>query len=169
MGVVNTKSTQITNADAAGTSAQTLNAAGVSKAGVYRASATVAVAAGDDNNSVFRFVRVPSNARITSIMRYNDAIADATDYNIGLYQTAANGGADADENVFADAVDINAGTVAGVQQRFTTSNITTVNYRVWELLGASADTKRDYDICMTGIAVGSAAGDITLVVDWSVD
>ncbi|MGE0533150.1 MAG: hypothetical protein AB7P35_17715 [Hyphomonadaceae bacterium] len=169
MAVVNTKSTAITNADAAGTGALTLNAAGVVKAQTYTVYGHCAVASGDDNNSIYRFVRVPSNARIISIMRFNDAITGATDWNFGLYQTAANGGADADENLFADAVDINAGTVAGVEQRFTTSNITTCNQRVWELLGLSADSKRDYDICGTAIAVGSADGDVVLRVTYSVD
>lgn len=169
MGVVNTKSTAITNADAAGTSAQTLNASGLVKGNLYVAYGHCVVASGDDNNSIYRFVRVPSNARITSIVRFNDAITGATDWNFGLYQTAANGGADADENFFADAVDINAGTVAGVEQRFTTANITTCNQRVWEMLGLTADSKRDYDICGTAIAVGSADGDIILRVTYTVD
>jgi len=164
MGVVNTKSASITNRDA---SPPVQNGAATDGGFARISVGTVAVAAADDNDSVFRFCRVPSNAVIHSIMRFNDAIAGATDYNFGLHQTAANGGAAADDNYFADAVDINAGTVLGVEQRFTTANITGCGLRVWEMLGLTADPGRDYDITASGVAVGSAAGDITLRVTWS--
>jgi hypothetical protein len=164
MAVVNTKSAGVTNRDA---TPPVLNAAGVDSGFLRVSVATLAMAAADDNDSVYRFVRLPSNAIVHSIMRFNDAIAGATDINMGLHQTAANGGAAADDNVFADAVDINAGTVAGVEQRFTTANITSCGQRLWELLGLSADSNREYDLTFTAVAAASAAGDVTVRVLWS--
>lgn len=164
MGIVNTKSASVTNRDAA-PPVQNLAA---TDGGFSRISVgTVEVAAADSDASVFRICRLPSNAVITSAIRYNDAITGATDYDLGFYQTAANGGAEADKDVLADGVDINAGTVAGVEHRFTTANIDGVGKRVWELLGLSADPNRDYDLCWTGNTVGSAAGTITTVVRWA--
>src|SRR3972149_12341690 len=90
MAVANTKSTFITNADA---EPKVLTSDYISKGTLYEAVGTVEVAAADDDGSVYRMVRVPSNARITSILTGCDAITLGTSYHLGVYQTAANGGA----------------------------------------------------------------------------
>jgi hypothetical protein len=164
MAIVNTKSTVITNADTEG---GTINGSYLAKGAVYSACGTVEVAAADDDTSVFRFCRVPSNARIISIKIFNDAITGATAYHCGLHQTAANGGAAADADVYATSVDINAG-LNGTELVREALNIDKVEKRVWENLALSSDPKRDYDITMTGATVGSAAGTITLEVLYTV-
>jgi hypothetical protein len=166
MAVVNTKSTNITNAD---TSPPVLNDVTVYGGRIRSQCGTVEVAAGDDDTSVFRFARVPSNARIISIKRYNDAIANATVYDVGLYKTAADGGAVVLVNAYANDVDISAGTVAGVEQAFTTRNIDKIANKVWQDAGLSADSKIEYDICLTGATVGTAAGTISLEVQYVID
>lgn len=166
MGVVNTKSAIITNLDA---SPMVLNDVTVYGGRIRSQCGTVEVAAGDDDGSVFRFARLPSNARVISIKRYNDAITGATVYDFGLYQTAANGGAVVLANAYANDVDINAGTVAGVEQAFTTRNIDKIANKVWQDAGLSADSKTEYDLCLTGATVGSGAGTISIEVQYVID
>lgn len=165
MAVVNTKSTAITNGDA--TPVVITNRI-LTRGPVFTACGTVEVAAGDDDGSVFRFVRVPSNARIISITRFNDAITTGTAYEIGLHQTAANGGAAADADLFATAVDLSSASVVGVEQRFEAADIINIEKRVWELLGLTADPQRDYDLTFTGTTVGTGAGTISVEVRYTV-
>lgn len=166
MAVVNTKSTHITNGDA---SPPVLTSSYIA-AGVLRESVgTVEAAAADDNNSVYRMVRVPSNARITSILLASDAVTGSTDINVGVYQTAANGGAVVSDNVFGDAVDLSSATgFTEVLLETTATDIDKVEKRLWELLGLSADPLRDYDIALTAIAAASAAGTYSMKVKWTI-
>jgi hypothetical protein len=110
MAVANTKSTQITNADAA---VQTLNNQALVDARARVAVATLETAAADDDGSVYRFIRVHSSWRILSIAILNDAITSGTAWDVGLYQTAANGAAAVDVDCYATNVDIAAGNAAG--------------------------------------------------------
>lgn len=165
MAVANTKSTAITNADATPIVITNRN---IIKGPVFCAGATVEVAAADDDGSVFRMVRLPSNARVISITRFNDAITLGTAYEIGLHQTAANGGAVADADVFASAVDLSAASVVGVEQRYEAADINGIEKRLWELLGLTSDSQREYDLTFTGTTVGTSAGTISVEVLWTV-
>lgn len=165
MAVVNTKSNGITNADA---TPMVRSARALVGAPLLSMVATLAVAAGDDDTSVYRFCRLPSNAVIMKIDLFNDAITAGTDYNLGLYQTAANGGADADENLFGDAIDLSSARVAPLDATHEILDINKAEKRVWELLGLSADSGREYDLCLTGVTVGTSAGDITVKVYYTV-
>lgn len=161
MAVVNTKSTQITNGDAGST---TLTNSAVSCGKVISAVATVEVAAADEDLSVYRMVRVHSSWLILSIKVFCDAITAGTSYDVGLYQTAANGGAVADIDAFALAVDLSTAIVVGSEVRFEAANIDGVTKPVWELLALTADNNRWYDLCVSATTVGSAAGTISVVV-----
>lgn len=165
MAVANTKSTHIGNADA---TPPVLTSAHV-HGGIMRASAgTVETLAADDANSVYRLVRVPSNARIHSILLGTDAITGATQADVGVYQTALNGGAVVDADFFATDVDIStAATVfTEVLLEATATDIAKCEKPLWELLGLSADSQREYDICVTVNDV-TAAGTISMKVLWS--
>lgn len=166
MAVVNTKSTIITNLD---TSPPVLNEVTSYGGRVRSQCGTVEVAAADDDGSVYRFARVPSNARIISIKRYNDAITAATVYDLGLYQTAANGGAVVSQEAYGSDIDINAGTTVGVEHAFEARNIDKIANKVWQDAGLTADSQREYDICLTASTVGSAAGTISLEVQYVID
>ena len=161
MAVVNTKATNITNADA---TPRVANDVRNFHGRVRVQKGTVEVAAADDDTSVFRFARVHSSWSVHSIQYLNDAIAGATDYDCGLYQTAENGGAVLDVNAYADAVDINAGTAAWVEIAYEARAIENLGQRVYEDGGVAADPNIYYDICLTGATVGTAAGTITMVV-----
>ncbi len=157
MAVANTKSTLITNADA---TTPTLSAAHLG--GLQRPVGVVEVAAADDDTSVYRFFRVHSSDRIHQLLLLNDAITAGTAYHVGLHQTAANGGAAADEDLFATSVDLSSARVAPLDVLHEALNIDKAEKQIWELLGLSSDPGRDYDVTMTGATVGSAAGTIVL-------
>ena len=165
MAVANTKSGPITNADA---TPIVLNNPRIAGAYLREAVGTVEVAAADDNNSVYRFVRVPSNARISTVQIASDAITSGSDFNIGIWQTAQNGGAVLSENLFGDAVDLSSGIAyTDVTLETTATDIANAEKELWQLLGLSTDPHVDYDICAIGIAVGSAAGTISLRVRYT--
>ena len=168
--VANTKSTAITNADA--TPITTFNQPAVVKGQVYTAVGTVLTTTDDDTNSVYRLVRVPSNALITSIKLFNDDLDSGTSavFKAGLYQTAANGGAAADLDVFATALaSLQDAVTTGTEIRFATLGVDGVAKRVYELLGLTADSLREYDLCITATTVtGLKAGKLTAVVQYAV-
>jgi len=166
MAVANTKSTHIGNADA---SPPVLTTNHISKGALYEAVGTVETLAADDANSVYRLVRVPSNARISSILLGTDAITGATAADVGVYQTAKNGGAVVDADFFATDVDISTAATAftEVLLEATATDIAKVEKRLWELLAVAADPQRDYDIAVTVNDV-TAAGTISMKVKYTV-
>ncbi len=162
MAVVNTKSTAISNADA---SPAVLNNPRVVNGFLRESVGTVEVAAGDDNDSVFRFVRVPSNARISTVEIACDAITGGTDYDVGVYDTAAAGGAVVSVNLFGDAIDLSSALAfTDVTYETTATNKSKVDQELWQLLGLTSDPAKFYDICATGVTVGTAAGTISMRV-----
>lgn len=167
MATVNTKSTAITNADATQPRIQSQD--WIQKAGVFATVATVEVAAADDNNSVYRMVRVPSGARIHSIAIVSDAITAGTSYDVGVYKTAGDGaGAVVDADLFAAALDLSFGNTAPVDITYAARDIADIEKRLWELLGLTSDPHKDYDICLTAGTVGTGAGTISLRVEYVV-
>lgn len=157
MAVANTKSTIVTNGDSSPPASTTsyIND-GVLKEQV----GYVEVAAADDDTSVYRMCRIPSNARISELAVKNDAVTGGTDYELGVYQTADNGGAVVDSDVLASVIDMSSA-------RAVFTEIDTVieedsEKRLWELLGLTEDSHRQYDIALTGQTVGTAAGTIAL-------
>ena len=166
MAVANTKSTAITNLDASPVVRNPLYLMG----GVVReAIGTVEIAAADCANSVFRMVRVHSSWRICNIIRYNDAITSGTDYDVGLYETAENGGAVKNVNCFADAVSLATGVVVGVEDLYEAGadeGVEDIEKLVWQFAGDTADPNKFYDLCYTGVNPGSGAGTLSVRVQY---
>lgn len=164
MAVVNTKSTAVTNLDTTPVVKNPLYLMG----GVVReAIGTVEIAAADCDTSVYRLVRVHSSWRISEIMRFNDAITSGADFDIGLYETAENGGAVKNINCFADAVSLASGSTTGVSEMFEAGSdegVEDIEKRVWQFAGETSDPGRFYDLCYTGVTVGSGAGTLTVRV-----
>lgn len=167
--VANTKSAAITNADA---TPATFNNSAVVKGQKLMAVGTVETTTDDDTNSVYRLVRIPSNAVISSIKLFNDDLDSGTSavFKCGLHQTAANGGAVVDVDLFATALaSLQAAVTTGTEIRFAALDVNGVAKRVWELLGLSADTAREYDLTITATTVtGLQAGTLTAVVEYAV-
>lgn len=162
MATVNTKSNIVTNLDATPRVMNSLNLMG---AVVREQVATVAVAAADDNNSTYRMCRVHSSWRISEMTMFNDAITTGTDYNIGLFRTAEDGGAVVDENAYADAVSFASGSLTGVQVLFEAGSavgIEDIENAVYQNAGLTEDPGVWYDVVLTGITVGSGAGDLSM-------
>lgn len=129
---------------------------------VFEACGYVANAANDDANSVARFCRVPSNARVTSVKLTTGDATTAGNIDIGLYKTADNGGAVVDADLFASALALTGGPFINSEQ-ILESGVYTVDEMVkplWAVLGLSADPCIEYDVAATitttydGAAVG---------------
>lgn len=164
MGVVNTKSTVVTNADA---SPRVANDSRIDSGVVRCSTGTVEVAAADSDTSVYRFVRLPSNAIIHKIEIYNDAITGGTAYECGIHKNAADGGAVVDADVFATTLDLSSAHATPLDIAFEAYDFANCEKKLWEQLGLSADSFLQYDLTMTGTTVGTAAGTITVKVYWS--
>lgn len=156
--VVNTKSAAITNSDA---TPPVLNKTFVQGGRMYSSVATLEVAAADDDTSVYRLFRVWSGDRVDGIDIGSDALTAGTSFDLGLFQTAENGGAVVDADLFASALDLSsASALTERTYEATATNISQIEKQLWELLGLTADPRRYYDICLYANTVGTAAGTI---------
>ena len=167
MAVANTKSTAITNGDA---TPPALTSDYIHNGMLRESVGTVETLAADDAASVYRLVRVPSSARITSVLVASDAITGASTSDVGVYQTAANGGAVLDADFFATDIDISSATAfTEVMLEATATDIVKVEKRLWELFPGtySADPMIDFDIAVTVNDV-TAAGTISMKVKYVV-
>ncbi|RTL11283.1 MAG: hypothetical protein EKK54_08115 [Neisseriaceae bacterium] len=158
MGVVNTKSGSVTNSDAV---PLVRNNAIVNGGRLRCAVDYVAVAAADDDTSVYRVIRLHSNCRVDSLLLYNTAITAGTSYDVGIYKTAADGGAVVDADAFGSAVDLSSAH-SGTDVAFEALALTSIKKTLWEVAGLSADPNCYYDIALTANTVGTAAGTIAL-------
>ncbi len=158
MATVNTKSTIVTNADAAPVD---LSSPIINHGRLRSQVAKVEVAAADDNGSTFRLFRVWSGWRIQRIEIGSDALGTGAAYEVGVYQTAENGGAVVDADEFASGVVLSSATpLTDVTYEAVATEIDKIEMPLWERIGEAADTKRWYDIVLTATAAGTAAGTI---------
>lgn len=162
MAVANTKCNNITNLDATPVVRNSVNLMG----GVLREQVgTVEIAAADDNDSIYRVARLHTSWRLSEVMRFNDAITTGTDFNIGFWDTAENGGAVIDENAIADAVSLASGSLTGVSEMFeagSDNGVEDIELAVWQMAGLSSDPGKFVDLCYKGITVGSGAGTLSV-------
>ena len=166
MATANTKSTAITNADA---SPRTANSSYLEAGGLRISSATVEVAAADDNASTYRMCRLPSGARIVKVDLFNDAITVGTDYDLGFYKNAGDGGAVVDKDTLATAVDMSSARTTPLDLTWEVHDINGIEKRIYELTGIAlaADPFLEYDLVFTANTVGTAAGTISINVYWT--
>jgi hypothetical protein len=158
MAVVNTKTTQLTNQDAA---ADPFASNGRQE---MVQVATIEVAAADDDTSVYRLLRLPSAAVLTSIKVANDALGTNAAYEIGIFQTAANGGAVVDADEFATLAMVSASAWREVLDEAAATDCSKIGKPLWERIGLTADSARPYDLVAYGATAGDAAGTISAVV-----
>ena len=165
MAVANTKSSTISSLD--GRPSASINS--FKHAGRLRISKDSAeVLAVDDDNSVYRMVRLPSSASIKELNILNDTITDGTDYDLGVYETPVNGGGVVDANLFSSTISMVGARTLPLNAIFEAGlDITQLDKRLWELLGLSEDPFRNYDICFTANTVGSVDGTLALESVWS--
>lgn len=159
MAVVNTKSLAISNRDA---QPKILNPGYLDGGSLRTKRGTAEKAAGDSDTSVIRFFPIRSSDVLNDLTLFNDALAGATDCDVGLYLPAKAGGTVVDKDIFADGISLASASTTGTSLTFQINDIVKIGYRVWELLGLTADPYLEYDVCLTFNTAGGAAGSISL-------
>lgn len=164
MAVVTTKSSTITNLDA--TPVVKCKSA-IAGGKLYEAVGTVAVASGDSIASKLKFCRIPSSARVSTISVYCTAVTSAA-MDVGIYDTTANGAAVRDASVFASAVSIATAITTGteIQNESGTTTIDEIEKELWEVLGLTSDPQVMFDVVGTLTAAATAAGSVSLKVQY---
>lgn len=170
MAVVALKATEITNLDS---SPPIRNFVSLTGGRRRRTGSTIELTNGDSIGSTYRMARVPSIAIIDHIWLYCDAITTCAG-DFGIYQTAANGGAVVDADVFASAQSlasalVTAPTDVNFESAQAFSEIASINKRLWERLQLTADSNRDYDVTLTLTAAAGSGGTVTVLVEYVVD
>ncbi len=143
--MANVNSTWITNAVA---TPVVLTNPSQSVGELKEASSVATVSATQSSGDTIRFVRVPSNARISEVLL---STADATTggaINIGVWKTVEDGGAVVDADLFASALALTGGPFLNSDQTFESTEYTYAESALplWQVLGLSVDPKINYDI-----------------------
>jgi hypothetical protein len=148
MAAEHLKSAVITNATA---TPLVLSNSVIANGRMHEGCGTVTPAAAAEANSTYRFCRVPSNCRISQVLLTAADFTTAGAVNIGIYQTAENGGAVVDADLFASAVVMSGGPYENLDVTYESDEYTTAESEkmLWEVLGLSADSNREYDIAAT--------------------
>jgi hypothetical protein len=164
MTTTNPKSQAIINRDA---KPRVLTDAHLVRGPLYEAVGTLEIAAADTDASIFRFVRLRSSDRVSTVHVFSDAITGGTSFDVGLYHTLADGSAVVSAALFGSALDLSSASgVSGTDATFeaTITNIALIEKRIWELLGLATDPQIEYDLALTANTVGTAAGTVSVKV-----
>jgi hypothetical protein len=161
MAVVNVKALPVSNSDAV---PRVPNASYFQNGAMREDVGVVAITNGDSIASTFRMARISSSSRVAQVLLSNAAVATAA-ADIGLYRTAADGGAVVDADFFASAAALTAAQ-HGIDVTYEAGVVTIANHgkRVWEQLGLTADPMIDYDVAFTLTAAATGTGDASLKV-----
>jgi hypothetical protein len=125
---------------------------------------TFETAAADDAGSIYRIATINSGWVPVRIDINCDAIAGATDIDVGFYQTLEHGGAVADKDILAASLDIHGGAAIGSEANGLASlPIADIGKRVYELLSATEEVPAmEYDLALTADSEITAAGTISV-------
>ena len=129
---------------------------------IFGFACTFEVAAADDDGSVYKLAKVGANMIPLFLWLNCDAIAGATDYEMGFYKE--NGDA-ADIDVLMGSEDINAGAAIGSEvDCLQDMGVANIGKKVYELLGLTVATRSEdsYVLALTANTVGTAAGTISV-------
>ena len=126
---------------------------------------SAAIAAADDDGSVYRLIKdLPSSFRPVRATVQTDGITGGTDYELGLYDR--NLGAVVSKGLF-----MTNQTMASASRTLDgLANVSVANLAarlsIAELLGLTPTTaKPAYDLALTGDTVGTAAGNIRVILE----
>jgi hypothetical protein len=165
MATVSVSSTQITNRDAV---PRVLSNSRITKGTMLCSTGVCAAGAGDSIGSKYKLAQIPSNARVHSVLLACDSVGTVGAADFGIYQTTENGGAVVDADFFKAAQALTSALTATNITYGNTSGlgVEEAEKPLWEALGLTADSKRDYDVVATvTTAIDAAAGgDISLQV-----
>lgn len=161
MAVVTTKSTMITNLDAA----PVVEVPAHQHHGRMREMLeSVSIASGDSIGSLYPCLRVWSGWRVSELLIDSPDIGTTTIADVGLFKTAADGAAAVDADFFASALSLKDGALAKTDITRESGVITIANAdkRIWEILGLTEDPKIWYDVALQLTAAADAAGEVGL-------
>lgn len=162
MGVVNTLSGALTQANA---DPPMLNQAAYGNEPKAK-QAYVAKAAGDSATSTLRCVRLPSNAILASVKCKHQAFGTGATADIGVYRTAANGGAVVDADCIADEFSTAAAKTTWTEAMSAVA-AADIHKPLWQIAGLSADPQQDLDIVVTlGSTPGDQAANLAMLVEY---
>lgn len=152
--MANVNSTWITNAVA---TPKVFTSSNISAGRLFEASSAATVSATQASGDTIRLVRVPSNARISQVLLSTGDATTAGAIDIGVYQTADNGSTVVDADLFASALALTGGPFNNSDQTFESGEYTYAESAkpLWEVLGLSADSNREYDIVATVTTTGN--------------
>jgi hypothetical protein len=127
----------------------------------------VEIANGDSIASIYKFCRIPSNARISQILLRCTATTGAI-ADIGLYR--ADTGAVVDVDFFASAQTWAAALApwTDVTNEAATLSPTLIEQPLWQAAGLTADPQCFFDVCGTLTAAATAAGQATIQATYCV-
>jgi hypothetical protein len=128
-----------------------MNNSGVAGGVVRRTMGVVTGTAADSVGSTYRYCRVPSNAWVKAVKFWSAASGATGQLSFGLYQTAENGGAVVDADLFADAIDPGGGAINAVDITHESGQYTYAEslLPLWTVIGLTADPGIDYDVAAT--------------------
>lgn len=127
-------------------------------------------AAADDNDSIYRLMRVPANWVPISLTVDCDAITGMSDVNIGFHRTLEMGGAAAetDANILDDAKDFSSALINS--WGMTDMDPANKGKTVGELAGKTVLTQdTEYDLTLLAIAAASTAATIAITAKFAVN
>jgi hypothetical protein len=148
MATVHLKSTPVTNAAA---TPRVLNNPANDGGTVRRSHGMITNSAADDVGSTYRYCSVPSNATIKTVRIWSAASGATGQLNVGIYKTAADGGAVVDADLFASAIDPGGGALSAVDITHESGEYTFAESLtpLWAVLGLTADPGINYDVVAT--------------------
>jgi hypothetical protein len=139
--------------------------------GVKRiAQGTIALASGDlSATDTVMLAPIPTNASISSIKLFNDDLdsGSTNTTDVGLWTTAI---VAVDDDAYASAItDLRAAVTTGTEVAFEARNINKCGQKVWEDAGQSSDPGGYYYVGLLFDAAGDTAGDLSFVIEYTVD
>lgn len=171
MGVVAVNSDLIANAVA---SPRVQNASGLDGGMVRFKQSLTAIANGDSSTSIYRLLRLPSNAYVIDLTLTTADIGTTATADIGLYYptTHSNGGTVIDVDAYASAVSLKDGALSHSDIRFESGAAaglyTNASKPLWQAAGLSSDPGGEFDLAMTLTANTDAAGTVLTKVLYSI-
>lgn len=165
------KTTVITNLDATPPTRATV---GTGAAGMLRSvDGTLTVTTGKTSGSVYRMVRVPSNAKVKHVYACVDAAVTTLDVDIGLYYSTdpttqrALQGLVIDADHFASAVDLHAIIVPTDYVFEATTNVAAKRMQpLWQAAGLSVDPGGFFDVVFVSTSTNSGAAVLAMEVQY---
>ncbi len=165
MAVVTVKSGSITNRDS---TPRVPNNPALQASFLRELVGTVEVANGDSIGSKYLFFQVPSNARMSQILIFQDDVGSTGEGDLGLYRTTEDGGAVVDADFFASAFVLDDGAKNGtdITHESTVFDPDDVEKMLWQGLGLSADPQVFYDVVLTLTEAANGAATVSLKARW---